>query len=340
MLSAGGLAAHRTRAHLVRCKDRLRLGHARRAMLFAHEPARPVRSAQVPGALNLFVHGTHGLVRGADRAAAARALRHLVHAHGLVGAALAMAQTRRAQAPAALGRVGPALLRMTVTHDPAATTAGFETRGTCRMLDPPGRVRADAFMHRAVRHAARRAQARVLLAGGLLVHATAGDAVIGAEILRAHGTACGASLTGAVAALVFPLLLRVHADHQLRRRAAARRAGENPRRRSGDRPLCRETGAKPSLGPDFPLDALHQDLRVAELERMYDRHHLVAAHLLRPPPLVPRFDGAYLVGIGLVREDAREVTIEPLELRGDSLLSARLPRGHPLDALFPQIAQQ
>src|SRR5258705_7059253 len=153
MRRTGGLAAHGTGAHLVRREDGLRLGHARRAMLFAHEPARPVSSAQVPGALNLFVHGTQGLVRGANRSAAARALRHLVHADGLVGAALAMAQTRRAQAPAALGRVGPALLRMTVTNDPAATTAGFETRGTCRMLAPPGRVRADAFMRRAVRHA-------------------------------------------------------------------------------------------------------------------------------------------------------------------------------------------
>src|SRR5439155_25090541 len=130
----------------------------------------------------------------------------------------------------------------------------------------------------------RRAQARVLFAGGLLVHATAGDAVIGTEVRRAHGTPCGARLTGAVAALVLSLL--VHADHQLRRRTAARRAGENPGRGSGDRPLRREPGAHAALGPDLPLDALHQNLRVAELERMHDRHHLMAARLLRPPPLV------------------------------------------------------
>src|SRR5882762_342270 len=164
MRSAGGLAAYGTGAHLVRCEDRLRLGHARRAVLFADEAARTVSPAQVPGALNLSVHGAHGLVRGADRSAAARALHHLVHAHGLVGAALAMAQTRRAQSPAPLGRVRLTLLRMAVTNDPAATAAGFETRGTRRMLAPPVRVRADAFMRRAVRHAARRAQARVLLA--------------------------------------------------------------------------------------------------------------------------------------------------------------------------------
>src|SRR6266404_3622046 len=226
MRSTGGLAAHGTRAHLVRREDGLRLGHARRAVLFAHEPARTVSPAQMPGALNLFVHGTHGLVRGTDRSTAARALRHLVHAHGLVGAALAMAQTCRAQSPAPLGRIRPALLRMTITNDPAATAAGFETRGTGRMLALP--VRADAFMRRAVHHAARRAHARVLLTGGLLVHAAAGDAVIRAEIRRAHGTPRGASVTSAVAVLVVPFL--VHADHQLRRRTAARRAGENPRR--------------------------------------------------------------------------------------------------------------
>src|SRR6266576_805583 len=184
MRSTRRLAAHGTGAHLVCCEHGLRLGHASRAVLFAHEPARPVGSAQMPGALNLFVHGTQGLVRGADRAAAARALRHLVHAHRLVGAALAMAQTRRAQSAAPLGRLGPTLLRVGVTDDPAATSAGFETRGTGRMLT----ICADTFMRRAVRHAARRAHARVLLAGGLLVHAAAGDAVIGTEVRRAHGT--------------------------------------------------------------------------------------------------------------------------------------------------------
>src|SRR5882762_6418495 len=211
MRCTGRLAAHGTGAHLVRCEDGLRLGHARRAMVFAHEPARTVSPAQVPGALNLFVYGAHGLVGGADRSAAARALRHLVHAHGLVGAALAIAQTRLTQSAAPLGRVGPTLFRVGVTDDPAAAAAGFETRGTGRMLALP--VRADTFVRRAVHHAARRAHARVLFAGGLLVHAAMGDAVIGAEIRRAHRTPCGARLTRAVAALVVPFL--VHADHQL-----------------------------------------------------------------------------------------------------------------------------
>src|SRR5258705_13460490 len=235
MRRTGGLAAHGTGAHLVRREHGLRLRHARRAMLFAHEPARPVSSAQVPGALNLFVHGTHGLVRGADRSAAARALRHLVHAHGLVGAALAIAQTRLTQSAASLGRVGPTLLRVGVTNDPAATAAGFETRGTRRMLAV--RVRADTFMRRAVHHAARRAHARVLLARRLLVHSAMSNAVLGTEIRRAHRTPCGARLTHAVAPPMVPVPFPpslfpvfMHADHQLLRRTAALRAGENPRR--------------------------------------------------------------------------------------------------------------
>jgi hypothetical protein len=48
---------------------------------------------------------------------------------------------------------------------------------------------ADAFVRRAVRHAAGLANARVLLADGLLVHATLRDAVIRTEVLGAHGAA-------------------------------------------------------------------------------------------------------------------------------------------------------
>src|SRR5207249_11854835 len=138
MPSTGVLAAHGTGTHLVGCEDGLRLCQARRAVSFADEAARTVGPTQVPGALNLFVHGAHGLVRGADRSAAARALHHLVHAHGLVSAPLAMAHTRRAQSAAPLGPLAPALLRMTVAHRPAATAAGFETRGTRRMLEACG----------------------------------------------------------------------------------------------------------------------------------------------------------------------------------------------------------
>src|SRR2546423_48432 len=212
MQSTGVFAAHRTGAHLVRCEDRVGLCYARRAVLFANEAARTVGPAQMPGALNLSVHGTHGLVRGADRSAAARALRHLVHAHGLIRAPLAKAHTRHAQSAAPLGRIRPTLLRMTVAHRPAATAAGLETRGTRRMLA----LGADAFMRRAVHHAARRAHACVLFASGLLVHAAVSDAVLGAEVRRAPGTARGASLTRAMALLVFSFF--VHADHEFRRR--------------------------------------------------------------------------------------------------------------------------
>src|SRR5213593_4399677 len=85
-------------------------------------------------------------MRRADRVAAARALRHLIHAHRLVGSALTVPQALRAQTPAPLVRIRVALLRVPV---------------------------ADAFVHRAVRNAAGLADARVLLAGGLLIHAAA-----------------------------------------------------------------------------------------------------------------------------------------------------------------------
>ena len=170
---------------------------------------------------------------------------------------------------------------------------------------------ADAFVRRAVHHAARRALARVFFAGGLLVHAAMPDAVIGTEIRRAHGAPRGASVTDAMTLLVSPLSGtergpggedRMHADHQLLRRTTALRAGENPIRCSRDRSLRREPRASAALRQDVPLDALHQHLRLGELERMHDRHHLMAAHLLRPPPLVQGGDGADVVGIGLVRE--------------------------------------
>jgi len=41
---------------------------------------------------------------------------------------------------------------------------------------------------------------------------------------------------------------------------------------------CRASGRERRALIDFPLDALHQDLRVAELEQVHDRHHLMAAH--------------------------------------------------------------
>src|SRR5262245_592610 len=136
-------------------------------------------------------------------------------------------------------------------------------------------------MRRAVRHAARLAHARVLFARGLLINPAARDAVIGTEVGRAHGAGLGARVTPAMTALV----LLMHADHQLGRRFTALGAGENPGRRSGEWPLGSEPGIH-AVRRYFPLDALHQDLRVDELERMHDRFHLMATHLLRSTPLM------------------------------------------------------
>src|SRR3989454_7316538 len=155
-------------------------------------------------------------MRRADRLAATRALRHLVHAHRLVGPTLTVPQARRAQAAAAPRRVRAALLGVAVADDPPAAAAGRET---CRA----GRVaalRARSLVHRAVRHAAGLADACVLLAGGLLIHAAPRDAVVRAEVLGADRAARRAGLTGAVV---------VPADHQRRRRAAATWAGHDPR---------------------------------------------------------------------------------------------------------------
>src|SRR5256712_12684179 len=109
-------------------------------------------------------------MRRADRVAAARALRHLIHAHRLVGSALTVPQALRAQTAAYLGRIRVALLRMPVADDPPAAAAGREA---FRAGHVPT-LGADSFVHRAVRHAAGLANARVLPAGGLLIPVATG----------------------------------------------------------------------------------------------------------------------------------------------------------------------
>src|SRR2546427_5844761 len=153
-------------------------------------------------------------MRRADRLAAARALRHLVHAHGLVGPTITVPQARRAQAAAAPRRVRAALLGVAVADDPPAAPAGRETRRAGRV---PA-LRADSLVHRAVRHAAGLADARVLLAGGLLIDAAPRDAVVRTEVLGADRAARRAGLTGAVV---------VAADHERRPRAARRGGGRD-----------------------------------------------------------------------------------------------------------------
>src|SRR5205809_2445553 len=168
-------------------------------------------------------------MRGADRLAAARALRHLVHAHRLVGAALAVAHARGAQPAAALGRVGPALLRVAIADEPPAAAAGLETRRAGGVVA----LCADTLVCGTMVHPAGRADSGVLLAGGLLIHSAAGDAVIGAEVLGAHRAPRRACVTGAV-----PLLVPAH--DELGGRAAAVRARHRPGSRSRERALGRE----------------------------------------------------------------------------------------------------
>src|SRR5213075_2816660 len=122
--------------------------------------------------MHVPIHRAHGLMRRADGLGAARALRHLVHTHRLVGPAFAVAHARRTQPAAPLGRVGHALLRVPIADDPPAAAAGFETRRAGGVVA----LGAETLVSRAVCHPARLTDPRVLLAGGLLIHAAAGDA--------------------------------------------------------------------------------------------------------------------------------------------------------------------
>src|SRR6266849_9721597 len=119
---------------------------------------------------------------GAYRPAAARAFNDLVHADWLVRAALTVLEARRAQAPASLRRIRPALLRVPVAHDPAAAAARREAgrAGGVPVLGTHPLVRGTVLQ------AARSADAHVLVTCRLLVHATVCDAVFRAEILAAN----------------------------------------------------------------------------------------------------------------------------------------------------------
>src|SRR3989442_7581559 len=147
-------------------------------------------------------------MRRADRLAAAGALRHLVHAHRLVGPTFTVPQARRAQTTAALRRLRVALLRMSVADDPAAAAARREAQRAGRMPV----VGADALVGRAVLEPARRAEAHVLVTRRLSVHATLRDAMVRAEVL---GTDRAAVRAGVAAAVLVP------ANNERRRRAAA-----------------------------------------------------------------------------------------------------------------------
>src|SRR4029077_8887092 len=99
-------------------------------------------------------------MRAAYRPPAARAFRDLVHADGLVCAALTVLEARRAQAPTSLRRIRPTLLRVPVAHDPAAVASGREAgrTGSVPVLG------AHSLVRRAVLQAARRTEVHVLFA--------------------------------------------------------------------------------------------------------------------------------------------------------------------------------
>jgi len=215
MALAHALSTDGTRPDLIRCEQRRRLVRARRPVPRAHEASRLVGAAQVGRAVHLSIHHAHGLMRRADRSAAARALRHLVHAHRLVGPALTVLEAGRAQTTASLGRLGVALLRVPVADDPAATAARREARraGFVPVLG------ADVLVGRTMLEPARRADAHVLITGRLSVHTTLGDAVVRAEVLGADRAAGRARLAAAVV---------VPTDHEGRGRAAAMRTCHDP----------------------------------------------------------------------------------------------------------------
>src|SRR5205809_3561625 len=132
-----------TRADLIHREQRPRLVRAARPVPRAHEALRLVGAAQMRRAVRLAIHGAYRLMRRADGLAAAGTLRHLVHAHRLVGAALTVLQARRTQAAASLRRRRVALLRVPVAHDPAAVAARRETRGAGRVPVPLGAERSE-----------------------------------------------------------------------------------------------------------------------------------------------------------------------------------------------------
>src|SRR5947209_8085885 len=117
-----------------------------------------------------------------------------------------------------------------------------------------------AQMRRAVRLAARRADAHVLVTSRLSIHPALGDAVVRAEVLGAYRATVRARLAGAVV---------VPADDKQRRRATALRARHAPGRRTGraQGPLGAEGGVMPAgrgrLEP--PLGALYQDVGLDQL---------------------------------------------------------------------------
>src|SRR2546422_1022488 len=303
MQRASVLAAHGTFLDLIGREDCHCLLGAGGPVPSADQAPRLVGAAQMLRAVHLSIHGAHRLMRRADRLAAARALRHLVHAHRFVGPALTVPQARGAQPAASLRRLCVALLRVPVADDAAAAAARREARRAGRMPV----LGAHALVGRAVLESARRADSHVLVTRRLSVHPTLRDTVVRAKVLGTDRAAVRAGVAGAVL---------VPANNERRRRAAAMGTREQPGRHTTERPLRAERRPTPARRLELPLGALYEDGRVDELQRMHDRLHLAAPDLLGAASLGEGCDGCNSLRIGLLLQDRLEVAIQPAELGG------------------------
>jgi hypothetical protein len=185
------------------------------AMLLAHQAPRPIRAAEVRGAMHQLVHDAGGPVMGAHPRLAARAADRFVPADGLVGFALATHHTVMAEAALALGGAGGAPHRMRGAHHLAANAARPEAGAAGGMI--PGAARAG--VRRAMRQAARGTGPPMRVAGGLLIDVTRGDALPVAEPIATHPTRLPTGAAGHMIVMV---------DQQLRRNGSTLRAGELP----------------------------------------------------------------------------------------------------------------
>jgi len=96
------------------------------AVPLAHQATRPIRAAEVLGAMNELVHDAGGPVIGAHELLAAGAADGFVPANGLVGFALAVHHAFKAETTLALGGAGVTPNRMRGAHHLAANAARAE----------------------------------------------------------------------------------------------------------------------------------------------------------------------------------------------------------------------
>jgi hypothetical protein len=181
VVGADMLAARRARRDLIRREQRRCFVGAGACVLPAYQPPRRLGTAQMTRAMDLPINGAYGLMGSTDRLAAARALRHLIHAHRLIAAPLALPHTRRAEPAAAFRRVGTCLLGVLVADDAAAARARLDAQRARRVIT----FATDPLVGRAVLKLARGARPHVLRTRRFTVHPTLSDAVLDAEVRSA-----------------------------------------------------------------------------------------------------------------------------------------------------------